>query len=262
MRALRLVLALWLLVVLPAAADCVMMVRMDEDPPYLRVLPDGRAGGVNADVVREALKRIGCRADFRALPFSRSLKELEEGTLDIVPDLFRTPEREAYTRYSRTANRVPNRLFVRAADRARWSILSFEDLPRLGIKLGIEAGALASPNFAQVEADPQFRAIVTPVRTHESLWRMLSAGRIDAVILDEQSARWELTHFGYAGTIVGTDFIAAAAPAYFGFSRASVREDQVRAFDRAVEDMRHDGTLAAILATYGLEATAAINISE
>ncbi|HMA52541.1 MAG TPA: transporter substrate-binding domain-containing protein [Magnetospirillaceae bacterium] len=256
------VLLLWALLVLPAAADCVMSVRMDEDPPYLTVMPDGRPGGVNADVAREALRRMGCKAEFRTLPFSRSLKDLEDGRLDILPNLFRTAERDGYALFSRTRDQVPNRLFIRAADKGRWDVRSFEDFPRLGVKLGIESGSLLSPDFPRIMEDPNFRAILTPARSHQSLWLMLRASRVDAVILDEQTARWELKHLGLAETVIGTDFIAAPAPAYFGFSRATVSADQVSAFDGAVEAMRKDGALAAILAAYGLEADAAVDIPE
>jgi len=239
-----------------------MSVRMDEDPPYLTAMPDGQAGGVNADASREALRRMGCRAEFRTLPFTRSLKDLEEGTLDILPDVFRTPQRQAFALFSRTRNQVPNRLFIRASDKERWQIRSFQDLPRLGIKLGVEGGALASPDFGAISADPAFQTILTSARSHDSLWRMLRAGHIDAVILDDLTARWELGHLGLGEQIVGTDFVTAVAPAYFAFSRATVTEEQVRRFDAAIEAMRKDGTLDAIMARYGLDASAAIDIPD
>ncbi len=253
---------LWMLAALPAAAECVMSVRLDEDPPYLMTLPDGQAGGVNADVVREALRRMGCRADFRVMPFSRALKELQQGGLDIVPNMFRTPDRQAFVFYSRTRDKVPNRLFVRAGDKGRWDIANLGDLPRLGVRLGVTGGGLASPEFAAVVADPAFKAILTPAHSHEGLLRMLHAGRVDAVILDEQTAQWELAHLGFSESVAGTGFVAAAAPGYFGFSRAKVSEEQVAAFDAAIGDMRKDGMMAAILSRYGLAPDAAIDILE
>ena len=254
---------LWMLAVLPAAAgECVISVRMDEDPPYLTMLPNGQPGGVNADVTREALRRMGCKADFRTLPFSRALKDLETGKLDMVPNLFRTPAREAFALYSRTRGQVPNRLFVRAADKGKWDLRDFQDLPRLGVRLGVPAGAMVSPDFASVSAEPAFHAILTPARSHENLWRMLSGGHVDAVILDEQTAKWELAHLGFTNAIVGSDFVAAAAPAFFAFSKASTSPDRVASFDAAIDGMRKDGTVAAILARYGLDADAAIDISE
>jgi len=253
---------LWMLAALPAAAECVMSVRMDEDPPYLTMLPDGQPGGVNADVAREALRRMECRADFRTMPFSRALKELQEGGLDILPNLFRTPERQAFAFYSRTRDQVPNRLFIRAADKGRWDIKSFRDLERLGLRLGLPGGALASPDFAALSADPAFKALITPARNHASLLRMLQGGRVDAVILDEQTARWELARLGLADTVTATDFVAGVDPGYFAFSRAKVSEEQVERFDAAIEAMRKDGTVAGILSRYGLDPGAAIDILE
>jgi polar amino acid transport system substrate-binding protein len=246
----------------PVAADCVMNVRMDDDPPYLTTLSDGRPGGVHADIAREALRRIGCKAEFHELPFTRSLKDLAEGVIDILPNLFSTPERQAFARFSRTRDQVPNRLFMRTEDKERSLVRSFDDLARFGLHIGYEAGALISPDFPQMLADPRFKDVFVPGRTHESLWRMLVAHRIDGVIMDEQTARWELVHLGFAGSVSGADFIAATAPAYYAFSRASVTAEQVQAFDAAVSSMRKDGTLAAILTKYGLEESAAIDIAD
>jgi len=245
-----------------AGAECVMTMRMVDDPPYFILHADGPPTGLHADIAREALRRIGCRLDFREVPFTRSLKELEEGKLDIVPDLFLTPERERYTLYSRTRSRVPNRLFVRAADRERWQIHDFADLPRLGIRLGIETGALISPDFAAISADPAFKAILSTAHTHTGLWHMLETGRVDAVVLDELAAKRELVAEGLNGKIAATDFVTSGEAAYFGFSRATVGEDQRDRFDDAVAAMHKDGTMTRILAGYGLAAGAAIDLSE
>jgi len=253
-----------LLAALPAAAgaECVMTMRMVDDPPYFILHADEPPAGLHADIATEALRRIGCRLEFREVPFTRSLKELEEGSLDIVPDLFRTPERERYTLYSRTRSRVPNRLFVRAADRGRWQIRDFADLPRLGIRLGIETGALISPDFAAISADPAFKAILSTARSHAGLWLMLDSGRVDAVVLDELAAKRELLAMGLSEKITSTDFVTSGEAAYFGFSRATVSEDQRDRFDAAVAAMHKDGTMTRILAGYGLDAGAAIDISE
>lgn len=253
---------LWMLAALPAAAECVMSVRLDEDPPYLMTLPDGRPAGVNVDVVREALRRMGCKADFRTMPFIRALRALRTGELNILPNAFRSPERETFVLYSRTLSRVPNRLFVRTADKDRWAVASLGDVPRLGIRLGLAGWALTSPDFASFARDPAFKAMVTTAPSQDGLLRMLQAGRVDAVILDEVTARWELRRLGFADAAVGTDFITVSAPSYFAFSRATVSAEQARGFDDAVSDMRKDGAMAEILARYGFSPDAAIDISE
>ena len=246
----------------PVMAECVVTMRLDSDPPYLMRKSDGSASGVNGDIAREALRRIGCSVEFREEPLGRALKELQEGKLGVISDMFRTPEREAYALFSHTRNEVANRLYVRTGDKNRWTLASFADLPRQGIRLGYESSSLASPDFQKVIDDPAFRTILFPIRTHEGLWRMLAAGRLDAVIMDELTARWELAQFGLDQEIAATGFRASTDPAFFAFSRVSTEPAEVRRFDEAIAAMRRDGTLAAILTSYGLDPNAAVDVSE
>ncbi len=246
----------------PAAAECTISMRMDQDPPYLTRQPDGTATGINVDVAREAFRRMGCKVEFRDVPFGRALRELQEGTLGVVSDMFETPDRESFALFSKTGNRIANRLYVRLADKDRWKIESYDDLPRQGIRLGIETGALASPDFKGVADAPAVHSILVPARTHESLWRMLAASHVDAVIMDDLTALTELRQLDLAQAITGTGFVASIDPAHFAFSRALFSSDDVHRFDETVAGMRRDGTVAKILVLYGIDPGAAVDIQD
>jgi polar amino acid transport system substrate-binding protein len=250
---LRILLAtLWLAALGASAANCVVTVRMDDVPPYLMTIGDGKPGGLSADVALAALDRIGCQAEFRNMPFARAIKSLQTGELGLLTDIFQTPEREEFILYSQVPLDMPNVLYVRREDRGRWPIKSLADFPRLGIHLGMTRGALFSAEQQSEANSPEFHAIVEEVSNHQSQWRMLAEKRVDAVICDPLVADWDLRRMHLDDQIVRDKFVTGTQPSYFGFSRKLVSEDFVARFDAAFRDMLKDGTVAKILEKYGL----------
>ena len=236
----------------PAEADCVLSVRTHDDPPYSMAEPGGQASGVSIDIVREALRRIGCSASFEDMPFARALESLQQGKLAALPGAFKTPEREAFALFSAPVNTVPNKLFIRPGDAGRWHVRKLADLIGTGFRLGVQIDVMYSPEYRQLLDNPAFKAQLVPTSARSNLWQMLAADRIDGVIADALTAQWEIHAAGFDAQIVPQGFVAAAEPSYVAFSRALIGPDQVARFDEALRAMHQDGTYGTILQRYGL----------
>jgi ABC-type amino acid transport substrate-binding protein len=63
--------------------------------PFCLVREDGQADGFSVELLREALRVMGQTATFKTGAWPELKKELEEGRLDVLPMVARTPEREA-----------------------------------------------------------------------------------------------------------------------------------------------------------------------
>jgi polar amino acid transport system substrate-binding protein len=236
-----------------ADAACELVVRANSDPPYFIALPQGEVGGVGSDAVREALRRAGCTVTFVEMPFARALQSLRDGSVGVLANVFRNPEREAYAWFSAPYNKVPNRLFIRRTDQGRWRIERLADLIGTDFRLGVQIDVVYSPEYRGLKDDPHFQALLVPVSDRAALWQMLAIGRIDGVIADELTAHWELEAAGLAAAIGPHGFIATADVSYVAFSRKLVSADLVERFDEALASMRRDGTLAEICAHYHLQ---------
>ncbi|MEI9985329.1 MAG: transporter substrate-binding domain-containing protein [Aliidongia sp.] len=239
------------LLAMPADADCVLSVRTHDDPPYSMIQPEELAGGISIDIVREGLRRIGCSVSFEDLPFARALASLRQGNLAVLPGVFRTPEREAFALFSAPVNAVPNKLFIRRADVGRWHVEKLADLIKPGFRLGVQIDVMYSAEYRQLLDNPAFQALLAPTSSRSNLWQMLAANRIDGVIADDLTARWEIHAAGYDAQIVPQGFVVSAEPSYVAFSRALVSLEQVANFDKALRAMHEDGTYDAILQRYG-----------
>lgn len=245
----RAVVLLLCLVVLPARS-CEVLVRWNDDPPYSFRTADGLLSGLNIELVEQTLARLGCRAQWRELPWARALVELEAGRLDLLPGGLRRPEREGFAHFVAQNVLSRNLVFVRQPDRARiGSARRLADLPP-GLRLGVQIGVVYGPEYAQLLTQPSFRASLTQATSRRNLWQMLALGRVDAVLASEASARWELSQQGLGASIVATDLLLSDEPAFVLVSKRARDADWARRYQQANDALEADGTMARIVQKY------------
>lgn len=247
---LRLSLAWLALALLPATA-CELRVRWNPDPPYSMRGADGRVVGLTSELVEATLARMGCRVVWVELPWARALVELQAGRLDVLPGALRRPEREAYAHFAEQHVLVPNRLYVRASQRADFGTeTTLREVLRPELRLGVQIGVVYGPEFAELMADAGFRAQLTQVPVRASLWQMLAIGRVDGVLASEASARWELAQLGLAARIVPTAVVLSHEAAQVMFSKRSVDATLVQRYRQAHEALEKEGLVARVMRRY------------
>ncbi|MDN3920871.1 substrate-binding periplasmic protein [Roseateles violae] len=235
----------------PAAA-CEKTVRWNEDPPFsMRGSADGELIGLNVELVRETLRRLGCSARWVEMPWARALAELEAGRLDILPGTLRLPERERFAYFSAPGPQSRNRLFVRADELRKWASLSrLADLRGSGFRLGAQLGVAYGPDYDELMRDPEFARSVHRTPSRRSLWLMVDAGRLDGVLVNEMTGRRELAQLGLQERIKDTGLVANHPTAAVAFSRKTIAPDFVARYNKAAEAMQQDGSQAAIVQRY------------
>lgn len=243
----------WLLVLAHSAhaAECgVKTVRWYDDAPYSFADPHGEIHGFNADLMREALHRMGCTAKFVEMPWARALVELEAGRLDVLPGALRKPERERYAYFSRAINRSPNVLFMHKNAAATYTIHKLADIIGTNFRLGTQIGVTYGPDFDALSRTPEFTARLTPLSLRKSAWKMMEVGRLDGIIADEATALAELEALGLSKVILRSSIVVAVEPAMVALSRKSTSEEFLKAFDHSLGSMLADGKYREIRERY------------
>jgi polar amino acid transport system substrate-binding protein len=249
----RLFRALLLLTCLPglAIAACEKTLRWDDDPPFSMQTADGGVVGISIEVNRAALARLGCQTKLRKLPWARALKELELGRLDILPGAFRRPEREVYAFFSGPV--LPpsrNILFMRPSALAQRPINSLLELQRSEFRLGAQINVSYGADYEQLMSDPAFAARVVMAPNRGNLWRMVSKGRIDGVIADENTGRYEIHQLGFDEQIKPTAIVVSSDAAEVAFSKRSSDSAFVQAYANALSELVADGSYEQIVPRY------------
>jgi polar amino acid transport system substrate-binding protein len=244
---------LLLLTLLPglAGANCELSLRWDHDPPFSMELEDGSVGGIYIDLNRAVFARLGCQARLVRLPWARALLELEQGRLDVLPGAFRKPEREAYAHFSGVILEPSrNILFLRSDAAQRWpldNLLQLRDTPlRLGAQIGVSYGA----DYQTLMADEAFASRVVLNATRLNLWQMVARRRIDGLIADEHSGRFELQSLGLSEHIRPTAVVVSSDAAEVAFSRKSVQPEFVQNYAAVLRGLVEDGSYRRIVGRY------------
>lgn len=231
-------------------AQCVKTVRWYDDAPYSYKASDGEVVGLNADLVRAALKGMRCEAQFVELPWARALRELELGRLDILPGAFRTPERDKFAYFSRPVNRSPNVLFIAKRAMGHYKPKTLADLSGTGFRMGAQIGVAYGADYDALIKTPVFAAQITPVTSRRSAWKMIELDRLDGIIADEISGLVELQQMGLSDAILKTEVIVSGEAAQMALSQTSLTPEFVADFDRSLNAMMADGRYKKILERY------------
>lgn len=251
LRALLAFAALSLAALGTARAECVKTLRWNDDPPFSMRAPNGDVVGIQVDLVREALRRMGCEVRLIEMPWARALTELQAGRLDIITGAIRTADREAYAWFAAPGPQSRNVLWMSAEAARTWHFTRLEDLRQSGFRLGAQIGVRYGEDYDDLMRDPAFAATVRYVSTRRNLWLMVSAGRIDGLIADEMTGRTELQQMGLQDRIRNSGVVVRHSPAGTAFSKKSVDQEFVERFNKVNDAMLKDGSLAAIFQRYG-----------
>lgn len=243
------VLALALAPVLDAHS-CSMKVRWYDDQPYSFRRADGSIGGFDVDLMREALRRTGCRAVFIEMPWARALVELQAGRLDALPGSFRSAQRDAFAHFSAPSLQSQNVLYMGPKARANYRFASLGDMLGTEFRLGVQIGVSYGDAFETLKTNPRFMSNQVPVTLRRAAWKMMELGRIDGMIADEASAALELEQLGLSGTLQPSGIVVSTSTAMIAFSKRTVSTQFVAAFDKALQAMFADGQYRRIRGRY------------
>lgn len=119
-------------------------------PPY-RVIEGGPPTGLYVDIFREITDRLGWKTHYREAPFRRVLKMVQQGEVDVMLGVLKTPERDNLMVFVMLAFPSDRRVFLYMDDSNRIEryadvVVAPELIGRYALgKLGLQAKA--SPFF-------------------------------------------------------------------------------------------------------------------
>jgi polar amino acid transport system substrate-binding protein len=219
--------------------------------PYQFRDAEGEVAGFDIELMRAVLERMGCGLELREIPWSRHLRELERGTVDLAAGVTRTDEREEFAYFSAPYREDTIALWIRAADAGSFHFTDLADLAGSAFRLGITRDYNYGGAYAGLLADPEFDpGQLQEVNTEEQNYDKLLKGRIDGFLADPANVRVYLRDHGLEGKIVPHPVPVFASWSFVMFSKKTVTPELVDAFDRALAVVRRDGAYDQIRAKY------------
>lgn len=245
MKGSRVCLLLWVLL-LPLYGNAAQPLRLVADPwpPFNdQTLLNN---GVASDLVTTALNRAGYTTSYVQVPWERAVRGLQQDTYDVLINAWYTDERAVFGHYSQPY--LINR--IRFLQR-KGSQIKFTHLPDLyPYSIAVVRGYAYSSEF-----DQDSRLSKVGVVGFEVGARMLHARRVQLTLEDELVARFHLSR-SLAGIRDQLEFLPQPLSEnglHILISRKHPQHRQIADdFNKAIEDMRADGSYAQIFLRHGL----------
>ena len=250
MRSLFLALTLTLTILAaPALAQNPVFVTDIDFAPY-SMLTAGQPAGIDVDILTEAAKRADLEIDIQFKPGDQLIEMVKKGECAGAFSLFRSPVREKFAMYMEA---VPVHfsdyvLFTKVG--SKFSFRTYEDLAdkiigrAAGADLGKEFNTALDAGKIQIKDYPDLTSAL----------RGLLMGEIDAYAGNIDVTYYRLKAMGMTSSIVYLPKkILTQKPAYLVMSRASKfpkKEEILQRLERAIDQMRRDGTYNKIAQRY------------
>ena len=227
-----------LLLALPHRADAEEVLRycFNQWPPY-SMMRQGEATGISVEILTEATRRAGLRAQFTELPWNRCLDQVRQGQIDAVVDAAARPE---FLQGSTSVSYYSNTIWVRDTDGLR----NYAPALLKGRKVGLVHGYEYPPSLLKEldDAGAEFdRSVDDPTNI-----RKLAFGRIDAIVADLASTIVFVRKHGLSLRPLRPTH--SADPLYPSFNpKAAARQVRI---DKALAETLQDGTVDRIYRRY------------
>ena len=234
---------------LPAVA-CRMTMALEQWPPYLYRDAQGRATGLDLELLRAIFKEAHCTlVTLPELPTARRQLLFQKGELDLMLAASDTSERHAYARFSVSYRDETVGIFGKAGTHAaQRHASSFAQLARgkstlLAPKVGWYGAQYAAARPALEKAGR-----LSTFGSFQQGIRMLDADRADLLLGDVLAVRHEARLQGVALNTL--PFLVLRAPVHLMLNARTTSADDLARLNAAITRLEQRGALAAIRNSY------------
>lgn len=233
--------ALWAGAALLASACAADAVRINFDaeyPPFMSAR-DGQPSGVYPALIAAALALIQQPFSFEAKPWKRALLELDEGRAG-VGGIYKNEARTAKYDFS---DPILTEHVAVYFNKAR--PIAFKTLADLyGKRVGVLRGWSYGDAFDAARRNGS--VTVEEVTNDKANFLKLEHGRLDAVLAVEEAGRSVIVAENLA-SVEQSKALLASNTAHLAFNRSAGQTDLLARFNKAIAEMKRDGTLDTIV---------------
>ncbi len=221
--------------------------------PYQYLQADAeQPAGLDIELISAVLAEMHCPVDFEQVPWKRQLLNIKTGELDLITGASYVPEREEYGYFSKPYRQESVRLFTQSDHVSQMEGLDLTEYSDRGLQIGAVLGYFYGEDFERAMRDPDFKQHLIELPSEEVAFRMLNAGRVDAVVADpyvaarlfEQHPQWH--HFEPVSTLYRANI-------HFLISRVSVSTEWLERFNIALMRLEATGVLEEIRSRYDVK---------
>ncbi len=228
----------------------VLVIGSDNYEPYFYLDEDGAYAGIDVEIAKAACERLGWTPDFRQISWQEKDALLERGDVDCLWGSFSMNGREDRYRWAGPYMYSRQVMVVRSDS----GIYRLSDLN--GKRIAVQNGSRPEELLLnhQVDGVEQVQNVYSFVSMDE-VFAALNKSYVDAGAGHETAYRHFMSHHTGSYRILEQELLRVGLGAAFGLEDDRGLAEQL---DAVLAEMKEDGTIADILAGYGVDAKAAL----
>ena len=233
---------------LPAhAADITLRACSLNLPP--QTMPDrqGQPDGLAVKTLQAVARQLNWHLNIDYMPWMRVVHGAQRGECDLVLTALRRPDYEAFMAFPATPILDQANVLVirRGAD-----VHFAGDLEAFmrRYSLGLYQDKTVNPQFEQLRYEPWTRILISN-SPQQNIERLL-AGRFDAAVENDLTARYELQSLGRSAEVTVLSPPLSVTPAYVTFPLTGKATGMLKAFDQALSDFKGTREFQTLQLTY------------
>ncbi|MBU1705045.1 MAG: transporter substrate-binding domain-containing protein [Nanoarchaeota archaeon] len=161
-------------------------------PPFSIVDEDGNAGGFSVELLTAALDAVGYDVSFYVGPWSEIKEDLTQGSIQVLPLVGRTPEREPIFDFTVPYITLNGAIFIRDDEK---NIIVIEDLKDK------EVLVMKGDNAEEYALRNNISSNIISLDTYQEAFRLLSSGKYDAIIAQKLIGQQLISKLGIENVI-------------------------------------------------------------
>ena len=225
---------------------------MGWDPwePYQYLTPEDTVEGLEVDLLSAIANEAGCSVTFVQDNWVNLLEGIRNGSIDMLGGATQTASREKFARFSDSYRHESFSLFIRSGEAEEFAGKSLQELLEGGFRLGVTQDYIYGDEVDALQDDDVLGAAVVSVPITEVNYYNLTQGAIDGFLEDPFVADFTIRRKGLQGQIEALLLEIHSSDVSIIFSRESVSDETVQAFNAGLAKLRSSGEYDAILAKY------------
>lgn len=229
---------------------CELTMGWDPWEPYQYLTPDNQVRGLEIDLISSIAKQAECSITFVQNDWMRLLKGIKNGSIDMLGGASKTTAREEFAYFSAPYRHEYFVLYIRKEQENVFAGKTLDQLLKSKFKLGVTEDYMYGDEVSSLQDDQSFSSQIINVPITEMNYFNLIQHQIDGFLEDPFVAAYTIKRKGLADQIVATSIKFDSGDVSFMFSKSSVKQETVEAFNRGLETIKASGEYDKILKKY------------
>ncbi len=229
---------------------CNLTMGWDPWEPYQYLTPDNQVKGLDIDLISAIAAKADCSIQFVQNDWMTLLKGIRKGSIDLLGGASKTTSREKFAYFSTSYRHESFVLFVKTEKVENYSGKSLAQLMSENFRLGVTEDYMYGDEVSDMQDDQTLADQIVAVPITEVNYYNLTQNQIDGFLEDPFVAGYTIKRKGLSKHISAFPIEVHSGDVSMLFSKSSVKQETVAAFNKGLEAIKASGEYEKILEKY------------